>query len=65
MKIPFTIEPTGQNSAQVVCKNYEHNGIRFLKLRCPIEWKSDADKPKLISLAEEMITAHIKKTFTE
>ncbi len=63
MKIPFTIEPTGDNSARIVCKNVQHNGQRFLRLHVPIEWKDEADKPKLISMAEEMIRKHIESEY--
>ncbi len=61
MKIPFKIEPTGPNSANVVVSNYHRNGWQFLSVRCPVEWKTDDAKPKLISLAKETLTDHIAK----
>ncbi len=51
----FTIESTGQNSANVV----------WGSVRVPVEWKTEDAKPKLIELAKETITDHIRKQLVD
>jgi hypothetical protein len=60
-QMKITIEPTGPKSASVVCRNAERNGIKYLRLHCPIEWATEDEKPKQMERAKGLILKKINE----
>ena len=65
MNLPITVEPTGTNSAHVMCRNYNAGGLKFLSIRVPIEWETPESKPQQIEKAKQQIQRTIERNIKE